>query len=124
LPARPSPAHDAARPRSRPVRPMTRPPRIALALAAGLLAVVLAVWLPAVLLGWVPVAGPALLWLAAVVTWSLATTGFGAAVLTRGGVRTTFGRRFQPPALPPATLYEQPGPEISTAEWMSGGKAR
>jgi hypothetical protein len=50
----------------------------------------------------------------------LVTTGFGAAVLTRGGVRTTFGRRFTPPALPPATLYERPGGELSTAEWMAG----
>jgi hypothetical protein len=84
------------------------------------LAIVLAVWLPAILLGWMPVAGNALTWLAAIVTWGLATTGFGAAVLTRGGVRTTFGRRFHPAELPAATLYEQPGPEISTAEWMAG----
>jgi hypothetical protein len=84
------------------------------------LAIVLAVWLPAVLLGGLPVAGDALVWLAALVTWGLATTGFGAAVLTRGGVRTTFGRRFQPPELPAATMFEQPGPEISTGEWMSG----
>jgi hypothetical protein len=38
-------------------------------------------------------------------------------------VRTTFGRRFAPPLLPPATLYEQPGPEISTAEWLGGRKS-
>jgi len=88
-------------------------------IAAGL-AVVLAVWLPAILLGWLPVAGEALTWLAAIITWGLATTGLGAAVLTRGGVRTTFGRRFIPPELPAATLYEQPGPEISTGEWLSG----
>lgn len=84
------------------------------------LAIVLAVWLPAILFGWVPVAGDALLAVAALVTWGLATTGFGAAVLTRGGVRTTFGRRFHPPEIPAATLYEQPGGEISTAEWLSG----
>lgn len=83
------------------------------------LAIVLAVWLPAILLGWVPVAGDALTWLAAIVTWGLATTGFGAAVLTRGGVRTTFGRRFHPPELPSAIMFEQPGPEISTGEWLS-----
>jgi hypothetical protein len=87
------------------------------------LAIVLAVWLPAILLGWVPVAGTALMWLAAIVTWGLATTGFGAAILTRGGVRTTFGRRFHPPELPSAILFEQPGPEISTGEWLSS-KAR
>jgi hypothetical protein len=72
--------------------------------------------------GWVPVAGTVLTWTAAVATWAFATTGFGAALLTRGGVRTTFGRRFAPPQLPPATLYEQPGLEISTAEWLGGRK--
>jgi hypothetical protein len=82
------------------------------------LAFLLAVWLPAVLLGWVPVAGPLLTWGAAVFTWMLMTTGFGAALLTRGGVRATFGRRFHPPELPPATLYERTGPEISTGEWL------
>jgi len=86
------------------------------------LGIVLAVWLPAAVFGWVPVAGAVLTWTAAVTTWAFATTGFGAALLTRGGVRTTFGRRFVPPALPPATLYEQPGPEISTAEWLGGRK--
>ncbi|MDH3495818.1 MAG: hypothetical protein OER21_03585 [Gemmatimonadota bacterium] len=82
------------------------------------LAVLLAVWLPAAVLGWVPVAGTVLTWTAAGVTWALATTGFGAAILTRGGMRTTFGHRFAPPELPPASLYERSGPEISTAEWM------
>jgi hypothetical protein len=86
------------------------------------LGIVLAVWLPAAVFGWVPVAGTVLTWTAAVTTWAFATTGFGAALLTRGGVRTTFGRRFAPPALPPATLFEQPGPEISTAEWLGGRK--
>jgi hypothetical protein len=84
------------------------------------LAIVLAVWLPAVVFGWVPVAGTVLTWTAAVTTWALMTTGLGAAILTRGGVRTTFGRRFAPPILPPATLFEEPGPEISTAEWLGG----
>lgn len=84
------------------------------------LAIVLGVWLPAVLLGWIPAVGDALAWLAIVATWALATTGFGAAVLTRGGVRTTFGRKFRAPELPAATLFEEPGPEISTGEWLSG----
>ena len=87
------------------------------------LGIVLAVWLPAAVFGWVPVAGTLLTWTAAVTTWAFATTGFGAALLTRGGVRTTFGRRFTPPLLPPATLFEQPGPEISTAEWLGGRKS-
>jgi hypothetical protein len=87
------------------------------------LAILLAVWLPAVVLGPVPVAGSLLTWAAAVFTWMLMTTGFGAALLTRGGVRTTFGRRFTPPELPPASLYERTGPEISTGEWLSSGKS-
>jgi hypothetical protein len=86
------------------------------------LGIVLAIWVPAAVFGWVPVAGPVLTWTAAVTTWAFATTGFGAALLTRGGVRTTFGRRFAPPILPPATLFEEPGPEISTAEWLGGRK--
>jgi hypothetical protein len=82
------------------------------------LAILLAVWVPAVLLGWVPVAGSMLTWAALVFTWMLMTTGFGAALLTRGGVRSTFGRRFQPQALPPASLFENPASEISTGEWL------
>jgi hypothetical protein len=88
------------------------------------LAIVLAVWLPAILLSWVPVVGGPLMVIALAVTWVLATTGFGAALLTRGGVRTTFGRRFHPLPLPAGSMFEQPGPEISTGEWMaSGGKS-
>jgi hypothetical protein len=83
------------------------------------LAILLAVWVPAVVLGGTPVAGSILTWTAALATWALVTTGFGAAILTRGGVRTTFGRRFTPRELPPASLFERPGPEISTAEWMA-----
>jgi len=86
------------------------------------LAILLAIWLPAVLLSWVPALGGPLMVLAIAVTWALATTGLGAAVLTRGGVRTTFGRRFRPLPLPTGSLYEQPGPEISTAEWMASGR--
>jgi hypothetical protein len=33
-------------------------------------------------------------------------------------VRTTFGRRFHPPALPADTLFEDPSPELSTGEWL------
>ncbi len=53
----------------------------------------MAIWLPAVLLGWVPVAGPIAVVSAAVITWVIATAGFGATILTRGGVRGTFVRR-------------------------------
>lgn len=53
----------------------------------------LAIWLPAVLLGRVAVAGPIAVVSAATITWVLATAGFGATLLTRGGVRGTFVRR-------------------------------
>jgi hypothetical protein len=53
----------------------------------------LAIWLPAVVLGPVRVAGEVALIIAIVTTWVLATAGFGAAILSRGGVRGTFVRR-------------------------------
>lgn len=84
------------------------------------LAIILGIWLPAVLLGWIPLVGDALTLVAAIVTWAMMTTGLGAAILTRGGVRTTFGRKFRAPELPAATLYEQADSEISTGEWLSG----
>lgn len=54
---------------------------------------VLAIWLPAILLGWIPVAGTLLTITAAVCTWVLATAGFGAAIISRGGIRGTFVRQ-------------------------------
>jgi len=53
----------------------------------------MSIWLPAVLLGRVAVAGPIAVVSAATITWVLATAGFGATLLTRGGVRGTFVRR-------------------------------
>jgi hypothetical protein len=61
-------------------------------LVYGLLAV-LSIWLPAVLLGWVPVAGTVLTVSAALLTWILATAGLGAAIISRAGIRGTFVRR-------------------------------
>jgi hypothetical protein len=52
----------------------------------------LTIWIPAVLFGWVPVAGPIFVWLGALATWAAATVGFGAVILSRGGVVGTFGR--------------------------------
>jgi hypothetical protein len=57
------------------------------------LAGLLAVWLPVVLLGWIPVAGTLLTVSAAVITWILATAGFGATIISRGGMRGTFVRQ-------------------------------
>jgi len=53
----------------------------------------MAIWLPAVLLGGVPVAGNIATVTAGVTTWMLATAGFGATILSRAGVRGTFVRR-------------------------------
>ena len=53
----------------------------------------MAIWLPAILLGGVPVAGNIATVTAGVTTWMLATAGFGATILSRAGVRGTFVRR-------------------------------
>ena len=57
------------------------------------LAGLLAVWLPVVLLGWIPVAGTLLTVSAAIITWILATAGFGATIISRAGMRGTFVRQ-------------------------------
>ena len=56
------------------------------------LGALLAIWTPFALLGWVPVAGPILLWTAIIFTWVMATAGFGATILSRAGLRSSFGR--------------------------------
>lgn len=53
----------------------------------------LAIWLPVALLGWIPVAGTVLTVTAAFTTWMIATAGFGAALLSRGGIKGTFVRQ-------------------------------
>jgi hypothetical protein len=50
----------------------------------------LAIWVPPVVLGWLPVIGTALMLLAAVFTWIMATAGLGAVLLSRAGMRRTF----------------------------------
>ncbi len=57
------------------------------------LAALLALWLPVVLLGWVPIAGTVLAVSAALITWVVATAGFGATIISRAGIRGTFVRR-------------------------------
>ncbi len=57
------------------------------------LAVLLAIWVPAILFGWVPVAGTVLTVTAAVGTWVFATAGLGATIISRAGVRGTIVRR-------------------------------
>ncbi|HEU4763899.1 MAG TPA: polymer-forming cytoskeletal protein [Gemmatimonadales bacterium] len=60
------------------------------------LAFLLALWLTDVLFGWVPVAGALVQGAAILVTWVLATAGFGAALLSRAGLRDAFTGRILP----------------------------
>jgi len=53
----------------------------------------LSVWLPAILLAPIPVAGDIVLATSLFITWMIATAGFGATLLSRGGIRATFVRR-------------------------------
>jgi hypothetical protein len=54
------------------------------------------IWLVWALFGWVPMAGDLMLGAAILVSWLLATTGFGAALLSRGGLREQFAGRIIP----------------------------
>lgn len=53
-------------------------------------------WCASVLFGWVPVAGTIIEVAAFLVTWLLATAGFGATLLSRAGVRESFTGRIVP----------------------------
>ncbi len=67
------------------------------------------VWLVWVLFGWVPVAGWIVLGAATIATWLLGTVGFGASLLSRGGVRAEFAGRIVPPeALTDEYLWATP----------------
>ncbi len=73
------------------------------------LAGVLALWLGWVVFGWVPVAGTLVLAMAILITWLLATVGFGAALLSRAGFREHFAGRLLPPeALTDEYLWATP----------------
>ena len=67
------------------------------------------VWAAWALFGWVPVAGSIVWGAAFFVTWLLGTAGFGAALLSRGGVRESFAGRLLPPeALTDEYLWATP----------------
>jgi hypothetical protein len=85
------------------------------------LAGILAVWLPAVLLGSVQLAGTIATASALIITWMLATAGFGAAILSRAGIRGTFTRRFDQ-ALSDEYLYQTPRatPIVDTYDRTAG----
>jgi len=53
------------------------------------------IWLPATLVGWAPVAGQIFTVSAILISWIVATAGFGATILSRAGIRGTFTRRFE-----------------------------
>lgn len=66
-------------------------------------------WFAWALFGWVPVAGELIRGAAFLVTWLLATAGFGAALLSRAGVRENFAGRLIPPeALTDEYLWATP----------------
>jgi uncharacterized Zn-binding protein involved in type VI secretion len=77
-------------------------------LLTGLIAM-LALWLAWAAFGWVPVAGDLIRGAAILVTWLLGTAGFGAALLSRAGVRENFAGRIIPPeALTDEYLWATP----------------
>lgn len=77
-------------------------------LAVGL-AGLFALWFAWAVFGWVPVAGELVRGAAVLVTWLLATVGFGAALLSRAGIREHFAGRLIPPeALTDEYLWATP----------------
>lgn len=77
-------------------------------LATGLVAM-LGLWAAWALFGWVPVAGEIIRGAAVLVTWLLGTAGFGAALLSRAGIRENFAGRIIPPeALTDEYLWATP----------------
>ena len=67
------------------------------------LAAALALWVVWIAFGWVPVAGWLIEVAAILVTWILATVGFGAAILSRLGLKDAFAGRF----ISPETLTDE-----------------
>jgi hypothetical protein len=77
---------------------------VALGLGAGSI-----IWVAWVVFGWVPVAGTLMFAAAALTTWSLATVGFGAALLSRGGIHEHFaGRLIAPEMMTDEYLWATP----------------
>jgi hypothetical protein len=68
-----------------------------------------AFWIAWAVFGWVPVAGNLIRAVAVLVSWLLATAGFGAALLSRAGIRESFAGRLLPPeALTDEYLWATP----------------
>ena len=67
------------------------------------------VWAAWALFGWVPIAGSIIWGAAFFVSWLLGTAGFGAALLSRAGIKENFaGRLFPPEALTDEYLWATP----------------
>jgi hypothetical protein len=77
-------------------------------LLVGLMALA-SLWAAWALFGWVPVAGSIIWGTAFFVTWLLGTAGFGAALLSRAGIKQNFAGRLLPPeALTDEYLWATP----------------
>jgi hypothetical protein len=77
-------------------------------LLVGLLGLA-SVWVAWALFGWVPIAGSIVWGAAFFVSWLLGTAGFGAALLSRAGIRENFAGRLLPPeALTDEYLWATP----------------
>jgi hypothetical protein len=77
-------------------------------LLVGLLGLA-SVWAAWALFGWVPIAGSIIWGAAFFVTWLLGTAGFGAALLSRAGIKENFAGRLLPPeALTDEYLWATP----------------
>jgi len=77
-------------------------------LLVGLVALA-SLWAAWALFGWVPVAGSIIWGTAFFVSWLLGTTGFGAALLSRAGIKENFAGRLLPPeALTDEYLWATP----------------
>ena len=80
-------------------------------------------WLAWSLFGWVPVAGDLIRGAAFLATWLLATVGFGAALLSRAGIRENFAGRLIPPeALTDEYLWATPQFGVPAARRPGGGR--
>jgi len=76
-----------------------------------------AFWLAWSVFGWVPVAGDLIRGAAILVTWLLGTAGFGAALLSRAGIRENFAGRLIPPeALTDEYLWATPQFGVTAAK--------
>ena len=88
-------------------------------LLVGLVALA-SLWAAWALFGWVPVAGSIVWGAAFFISWLLGTAGFGAALLSRAGIKENFsGRLFPPEALTDEYLWATP----SLAFPPDGGRA-